>query len=240
MLKNNYAINQKPETRNWKPSYLCPVQPPLPRKIHGQQFWLSAERCVFWEEKRTLIVSDLHIGKSGHFRKAGIAVPQFVLKEDLQRLLTVLDFFKAEKLIVVGDFFHSTQNLELELFLRWRADIPDTKIILVKGNHDILKKKWYEAAGIELVEPNLCIDKFCFSHDLYEVPEGLYTFSGHIHPGIVVNGLGKQSLRFPCFYFTETFCVLPAFGKFTGLANIEPSKKDDVFAVVADTLIEVG
>ena len=216
------------------------MQPPLLRKIHDQHFWLSAERCIFWEEKKTLIVSDLHIGKSGHFRKAGIAVPQFVLKEDLQRLLTVLNFFKAEKLIVVGDFFHSTLNLELDLFRRWRQDIAQIKIVLVKGNHDILKKKWYESADIELIEPNLCIDQFCFSHDLYEVPEGLYTFSGHIHPGIVLNGLGKQSLRFPCFYFTETFCVLPAFGKFTGLANIEPSKKDDVFAVVADSLISVG
>jgi uncharacterized protein len=216
------------------------VQPPLLRKIHDQHFWLSAERCIFWEEKKALIVSDLHIGKSGHFRKAGIAVPQTVLKEDLQRLLALLHFFKAEEVIVVGDFFHSTQNLELDLFKRWRNDIADTRIILVKGNHDILKKKWYSDSGIELIETNLCIDKFCFSHDLYEVPEGLFTFSGHIHPGIVVNGLGRQSLRFPCFYFTPTFCVLPAFGKFTGLANIEPTRKDHVFAVVNDELIAMS
>jgi uncharacterized protein len=216
------------------------VQPPLPRKILGQNFWLSAERCMFWEEKKSLIVSDLHIGKSGHFRKAGIAVPQTILQEDLQRLFTLINFFKAEQVIVVGDFFHSTVNLELDLFKRWRNDVSDIKIILVKGNHDILKRNWYSSAGIELIEPNLCIDNFCFSHDLYEVPEGLYTFSGHIHPGIIVNGLGRQSLRFPCFYFTSTFCVLPAFGKFTGLANIDPSAKDDVFAVVHDELIEVN
>ena len=30
---------------------------------------------MFWEEEKALIVSDLHFGKTGHFRKSGIAVP---------------------------------------------------------------------------------------------------------------------------------------------------------------------
>lgn len=215
------------------------MQPPVLHTIHDQKFWLSAQRSVFWEAQKTLIISDLHLGKSGHFRKAGIPVPQQVLKEDMHRLLTLLHHFKSEKLIVVGDFFHSTANLELDLFTRWRADL-DLPIILVRGNHDILKKEWYAGAGIEVVENHLCIDQFCFSHDLDEVPEGLYAFSGHIHPGIVIHGLGKQSLRFPCFYFTPTYCVLPAFGGFTGLATVRPAKADKVYAVVENAVIRIA
>jgi DNA ligase-associated metallophosphoesterase len=214
------------------------MQPPVLHTIHGQAFWLSAERAVFWESQKTLIVSDLHLGKSGHFRKAGIPVPQQVLQEDMQRLVSLLHYFNPETVIVVGDFFHSTANREHEFFRRWREDLAP-RIVLVRGNHDILKADWYRDAGIEVVEGHLCIDRFCFSHDRFEVPEGLYTFSGHIHPGVVINGLGRQSLRFPCFFFTPDYCVLPAFGKFTGLASMQAAKEDAVYAVVEKAVIKL-
>ena len=81
------------------------MQAPILHKIHGQNLWLSAHRSLFWEEKKALIVSDLHFGKTGHFRKWEIGVPQNVYKEDLQRLVSLLHYFKPQKLIVVGDFF---------------------------------------------------------------------------------------------------------------------------------------
>ena len=59
------------------------MQAPVSHKLSGQTFWLSAQRIIFWEEQKVLILSDLHLGKTGHFRKAGIAVPQAVYKEDL-------------------------------------------------------------------------------------------------------------------------------------------------------------
>ena len=52
------------------------MQPFLSHNIFNQTFLLSAQRTVFWEEEKTLILSDLHLGKSGHFRKSGIAIPQ--------------------------------------------------------------------------------------------------------------------------------------------------------------------
>ena len=76
---------------------------PLPHVINGNHFWLSPQRCVFWEEENAVIVSDMHIGKTVHFRRSGIAVSQRVYTEDLQRLLSSILFFKVDKLIVVGD-----------------------------------------------------------------------------------------------------------------------------------------
>ena len=66
------------------------MQAPVSYKLLTQQLWLSAHRCIFWEEKKALLVSDLHFGKTGHFRKSGIAVPQAVYKEDLQRLVHLI------------------------------------------------------------------------------------------------------------------------------------------------------
>ncbi len=215
------------------------MQPPISHLIYGQQLWLSAQRAIYWEAEKALIVSDVHFGKTGHFRKSGIAVPQAVYREDLQRLVDLLHYFKAEQLIVVGDFFHSHANVELELFRKWRTDFSGLKIILVRGNHDILSAAWYKAAAIDLVENDYRVSPFLFTHDKCDSYPGLYTFCGHIHPGVMVHGLGKQSLRFPCFYFSDDHCILPAFSKFTGQALIEPSGPDKVFAIVDQSLIEM-
>jgi uncharacterized protein len=215
------------------------LQAPVLHKIHQQNFWLSAERALFWQEQNTLILSDLHLGKSGHFRKAGIPVPQQVMKENMQRLMNLIQYFKPNKIIAVGDLFHSKENQELELFKKWRKDFEHIDVFLVKGNHDILKRKWYEEAEINLIDDKLIIDLFSFTHDQCDASEDSYTFCGHLHPGIIVNGMGKQSLRFPCFYFTPTYCILPAFGKFTGLANVQPQTNDAVYAVVDKAVIPI-
>ena len=213
--------------------------------------WLSSARSVFWEEEKALIVADLHFGKTGHFRKSGLAVPPAVYKEDLQRLLGQIQYFQPSQLIVVGDLFHSHFNKELDLFKKWRESFPDLAIHLIKGNHDILEEKWYAAAGIIVSHPGLDKNHFHFVHDLQDGADssgasgkrrrknGPYFISGHLHPGIRISGGGKQSLCFPCFYFGEYFGVLPAFSRFTGVALIDPERSEHVFAIVGDEVIQI-
>ncbi|MFL5741023.1 MAG: ligase-associated DNA damage response endonuclease PdeM [Flavisolibacter sp.] len=215
------------------------MTPPVLHSIHGQKLWLSAQRCIFWEDEKALVISDLHFGKTGHFRKSGIPVPQNIYKEDLQRLISLLHYFKPEQLIVVGDFFHSHANAELDWFKKWRQDFSFLKILLVKGNHDILKDSWYRETEIEVIEKELVLNSFLFTHEKCEVHPGLYSFCGHVHPGISIHGLGRQSLRFPCFYFEEDHCILPAFSRFTGMALVEPGQGGEAFAIVEDQLLKV-
>ena len=216
---------------------------PLPHTINDQTFWVSPERCLYWEEEKTLIVSDLHLGKSGHFRREGIAIPQSIYKADLQRLIAQLYAFKAEKLLIVGDMTHSQANKELDLFLKWRNDFPGLPFELVRGNHDILEDQWYHDAGITLHEGELKLGSFVFRHeqDPEQVAEPadhtVYTFSGHVHPGIRLRGPGKQALRFPCFYFGPEHAILPAFSRFTGTYLVEPKKGDVVYALVENELV---
>lgn len=215
------------------------MQAPILYQLHSQNLWLSAQRSLFWEEEKALIVSDLHFGKTGHFRKAGIGVPQNVYKEDLQRLVTLLQTFRPQKLIVVGDFFHSSANTELNWFLRWRESFAELQIILVRGNHDILKDSWYESAAIDVVAPTLQVNSFLFSHDRCEASSDAYSFCGHIHPGVIIHGRGKQSLRFPCFYFGPDHCILPAFSKFTGAVGMDKTTAAAIYAVVENELVKI-
>ena len=217
------------------------MQQPLVHILNKQHFWLTTARCIFWQEQNAIIVSDLHFGKTGHFRKHGIAVPQNIFIEDIQRLIEVITHFKAEKVIAVGDLFHSYANKEMDLFLKWRQDFAHIHFDLIKGNHDILKADWYKKASIQIHTNEMVIDNFSFVHDIATCDENNtnYCFSGHIHPGVLIKGISKQSLRFPCFHFAENHAVLPAFSRFTGLANIKANKKDSVFAIVEKTIIKV-
>lgn len=142
---------------------------PYKFELNKEVLWLSADRCIFWESNKSLILSDLHFGKTGHFRKAGIAVPQDVYKEDLQRLFSQVMHFRAESLLIVGDLFHSAANKEMDFFMKWRNDLPQLNITLIKGNHDILSNKWYESAGIDVVKKNTGWEIFV-SPMIYMIP----------------------------------------------------------------------
>ena len=133
----------------------------------------------------------------------------------------------------------------MDWFIKWRNDVEYLSIRLVRGNHDILNRKFYSTAGIDVSEDQWLEHPFCFTHDIELkcnddlIAKNSYTFSGHIHPGIKINGIGKQTLRFPCFYFTKDFAILPAFSRFTGLASIHPAFEDKIFALVEKNVIEI-
>jgi len=196
---------------------------------------------MFWENHKTLIVADLHVGKTGHFRKSGINVPQTVYKDDLQRLLAQILFFKAERLIIVGDLTHSAVNKEMDLFRRWRKDFSLLQVDLVRGNHDILEESWYTAADIHVHDEALVEGPFTFMHDYIESkkkPEiDTYIFSGHVHPIVWLKGKGRQSFCLPCFYFSDQYAVLPAFSRFTGGYKVDVKKGDSVFAITGKEIM---
>jgi metallophosphoesterase superfamily enzyme len=81
-----------------------------------------------------------------------------------------------------------------------------------------------------------------FTHDICEhvAEPHLYCFSGHVHPGVIIKGAGKQALKFPCYYFGKEHAVLPAFSKFTGIGLIEPKEKEFVFAIVEHSVIALN
>lgn len=208
----------------------------------NETLWLSERRCIYWEEERMLIISDPHFGKTGHFRKSGIYIPQQSFKADLHRLLEIIQFFKPVTLLINGDLFHSSLNREMLYFKRWRDAINQVEIILIRGNHDRFPAAFYSDLNIMVSEELWYKNKFLFVHD---APPGMqinpdsYVFMGHIHPGIRMSGTGKQSLMIPCFYFGEEKAILPAFGNFTGLAAIRPAENDLIFGIAGREVIKL-
>ena len=82
--------------------------------IEEQVLTLTNQRAVYWKNQETLILSDIHIGKTAHFRKHGIAVPDQILQDDLDRLNHLIQHFSVKKVLVVGDLFHAERNTNIK------------------------------------------------------------------------------------------------------------------------------
>jgi DNA ligase-associated metallophosphoesterase len=205
----------------------------------GEELILSKERAIYWAAQKILIISDLHIGKSAHFRKHGIQVPASIGDSDLQRLSGLIDLYDPQTLLITGDMFHHKSNSEVTAFSEWRKRFSKLKFLLIKGNHDQLSPLEYASLNIELIQKELICIPFRFIHETTESTDASYTISGHIHPGVTLYGKARQRLTFPCFYFGENYAVLPAFSAFTGLSKIQPQKNDRFYAITPSGVVAV-
>ncbi|WP_299188687.1 ligase-associated DNA damage response endonuclease PdeM [uncultured Aquimarina sp.] len=206
-------------------------------QIQNQNFILHPTGAMFWKEKNMLLIADLHLGKISHFRKHGSAVPQDAIIKNFEQLNTVIQTFTPSKVCFLGDLFHSFINNEWILFSEWVSNTK-AQFLLIIGNHDIISPHKYEEIDIKL-GTELILDNFLLSHHPEEREE-LFNFCGHIHPGVLLEGLGKQRLRLACFYQTENQLILPAFGEFTGNHTLDIIEKVKIYAITKKEVILIN
>lgn len=207
-------------------------------ELLGEKVWLLPQKALWFKKRKTVLMADLHFGKINHFRKAGIAVPARANDKNAENLISVLQATKPDRLIFLGDLFHSHYNEDWEVVGQIRKHFLNCSFELVLGNHDILSEIQYERHNMKFYLNELFEDNLILTHEpMEEIPEGLYNLCGHLHPGINLRGAGKQSITLPCFYFGAKQAILPAFGSFTGLAHIVPKKADRIYVIAEDKII---
>ena len=184
--------------------------------IGENSFILTNKRALFWKEESALVLSDLHLGKTAHFRKNGIPLPDNLIQEDLKRLSQLVIHFKATKLLIVGDLIHAGKNSEFELFKEFKSEFENLEILLIKGNHDRISENHLKELGITEIHTVYKKNNLLFSHENIDSSEE-FVISGHLHPGISINTPTKRNMRFPCYILTDNTLILPAFSSFTGL-----------------------
>jgi uncharacterized protein len=74
---------------------------------------------------------------------------------------------------------------------------------LVLGNHDILEPEVYRSLDFETTSELIIGNWILTNEPLIEVDSGKINPHGHIHPGIVLHGKGRQAMKFRCFHQTE-------------------------------------
>lgn len=193
--------------------------------IRDEHFILDPSGALFWESKRALMLADIHLGKITHFRKHGIAVPRAPIADFYVRIEKLIQKYRFHHLYFLGDLFHSHLNSEWDTFVSW-SQKQSFQMTLISGNHDILPAQAYQKTPLEVVE-NLVLGEFILTHH----PENHipFNFCGHIHPGIMLRGHGRQRLKVSCFFQRPNQLILPAFGAFTGLHLLTKSVDDKVY-----------
>ncbi len=205
-----------------------------------EQLELLPQRAIWWPARNALLVADVHLGKVNHFRKSGMPVPARASNKNWETLVELVMLYRPERLICIGDLFHSSYNYDWESIRSFTSQFSTLQFELVSGNHDILSEHLYQQSSIVVHCEHLLMDPFKLIHIPPDEPvteSTEYILSGHIHPGVQLVGRGRQSITLPCFHFGESQGLLPAFGAFTGLARIVPKKSDRIFVIAENKVM---
>ena len=210
--------------------------------VAGEKLVLLAERVAYWPAKKTLFVADFHLGKAASFRSAGIPMPSGTTTENVERLGRAIDKTGARQVVFLGDFLHSAQGRAASTFARfgtWRDSRKALALTIVRGNHDKKAGDPPVAWGARCIEAGEPLGPFILNHEP-GASRGGYALAGHIHPAVRLSGSGEKSLRLPCFWFGARYGVLPAFGAFTGNAEVLPRRGDQVFVIAEQEVLQVS
>jgi len=200
---------------------------------------LLPEGAAFLSESATLIVADIHLGKSAAFRARGLPLPEGDSARDIARLGALCEKYQAAQLVIAGDLFHALSGITPELetalaeFLTTLA-IPTTLIV---GNHDLklaqLPTLLHPVSHLDLAQGIRVI------HDPAHATAERLHLAGHWHPVVKIPDGRRTSLRLPCFLARGNTLVLPAFGSFTGGAILKPQPQDRIFVTLREAVIEL-
>lgn len=182
----------------------------------GTRLSLLGARALWWAEEATLVVSDLHLGKSERIaRRSGLSLPPYETRDTLERLKTLIDRLRPQRVICLGDTFDddlAAQNLTEADTLALTAMMGPREWIWVEGNHDPAPPALGGRAFAELT-----LGPLTFRHIATTGAPG--EISGHYHPKASLRGQSR-----PAFLMDASRLILPAFGTYTGgLRSTDPT-----------------
>lgn len=177
-------------------------------RLSGADLLALPSGGLFWPDRRLLVVSDLHFGKSERLaRRGGSLLPPYETQETLAKLDADLEATAAQSVICLGDSFDDLQAADsLDDFTRlWLARLMAGRDwTWIEGNHDAGP---VDVGGTH--RASLTLGPLTFRH--IAEARGRAEVSGHYHPKMRIGGRGR-----PCFLLDEARLILPAYGHYTG------------------------
>lgn len=210
--------------------------------IGQTQLQLLPEKAIYIKELNSLLMADVHLGKSETFQTLGIPIPNLINQQTLRRLYQLCYEFQPENLIILGDLFHSKLALVDEVLEIWSNFITSINITvqLIIGNHDRPLFQTLEHIPIQFIAETLQVGHLLLSHE--PCPQGdRLNICGHFHPCVRLK-TRLDSLRLPCFYLdhSQNLLMVPSFGEFTGSYEVQPKTNTTVYVVADDAVIQLS
>jgi uncharacterized protein len=194
------------------------------------------DRCLFWRERKILIVGDLHLGYEETLREGGLFFPESLINsicESFDKIFKKTG--KLKKIIFLGDIKHYFKGIlksEYKDFYRLINKIKkrlykNGHIIITEGNHDkilkpIIERK--EGYSFVLLKPYHIEEDVLFFHG--NIKKNIWKESffsnkkikemvvGHFHPAITLQKQAKKE-KYKIFLFgkikNKKIIILPSF-----------------------------
>jgi DNA ligase-associated metallophosphoesterase len=181
--------------------------------LNGAEILADLTGAIFWPARRTVAVADLHLEKGSSFARHGSHLPPYDSRATLDRLADVVDRYRPERVICVGDSFHdrkAADRLAQGDADRLRQLTGRCDWTWICGNHDAQPPTAWGGR----IAGDLALGPLVFRHEAFPRPVG-GEVSGHFHPkaGLPVRG---RHVGGRCFVTDGRRLILPAFGAYAG------------------------
>jgi DNA ligase-associated metallophosphoesterase len=171
----------------------------------ADEILLDGRLALFHKTEGWLAIADVHFGYELSQRAAGRLVPLWGMATISDRLEAIVNEYKPERLIILGDLVHDkTAAREAAELLRGFAD--RCEVVVVAGNHDRQLR-----GHVDMVD-SLETKQFHFHHGhcAAEVAERIQII-GHHHPAAVITDGAGLRLKCPAFVQQSQCWIMPAF-----------------------------
>ena len=181
----------------------------------GSKLVMLPSKALFLPHTKELLICDIHLGKAEYFQQNGIPLTNKSDEQNLLRIKNIVKNYNPNKLIILGDLFHSKYSIS-ESLKRKVENLPESlniNIELIVGNHDIGCK----VENISFFDYKRS-SNFILSHEpIGKFENNILNICGHYHPKTFIKN-SKDKLSFKCFAMDEknNTLYLPAFGDLTG------------------------
>lgn len=182
--------------------------------VNGARLLADVSGALFWPEKSTLVVADLHLEKGSSYGRSRRTLPPYDSAATLEKLADAVARHRPQRVVCLGDSFHdpnAADRLRDEEVQRLRELTAAHDWIWVAGNHD-------PAPGGDLggrAESEVVIGGLVFRHEARAGGVSGGEVSGHYHPKAAVQLRGRR-LSGRCFAGDGRRLILPAFGAYAG------------------------
>lgn len=168
-----------------------------------------------------LVISDLQLGIEESLNNKGMLIPRLQFNLIKKKLDNIFSKVRPKIIIINGDLKHEFGSITRQ---EWKEtlDIIDylkqkvKKIILIKGNHDVILDPIAKKRNLDIVEEYLCGD-ILILHG-HKISLNSYKHKiliiGHEHPAISLKEEAKEE-KYKCFlvgrYNNNKLIVMPSF-----------------------------
>ncbi len=172
--------------------------------------------------KDCLVLGDIQIGYEESLNKQGILIPRRDIEETIQRIDRILAQTNIKTIVFNGDLKHefgtiSRQEWKDVTALLEHLKKKGYKLIVIKGNHDVILGPIVEKLNIKLVD-YYHIDNITILHGDKILPNlSDIIIIGHEHPAISFPE--RRDEKYKCFlvgtWHEKKLVVLPSFNTLT-------------------------